>query len=151
MTEDSKQGKAGDGEQIARLVADVYELAGRLRTEGERIAAGAGQTQARWQLMSVVSERPLTVPQAARRLGITRQGAQRTANDLLDAGLAILADNPDHQVSKLLDLTAEGRRALAAITVRAREFDARLEGAASSRDLTQVRRTIADLLAALDP
>lgn len=150
MTGDLRKQEDGDGEQIARLVADVYELAGRLRGEGERIAAEAGQTQARWQLMSVVSDRPLTVPQAARRLGITRQGAQRTANDLLDAGLATLADNPDHQVSKLLELTAEGRRSLAAITARAREFDARLEGAASPRELAKVRRTIADLLAALD-
>jgi DNA-binding MarR family transcriptional regulator len=150
MTEKGESGASGDGEQFARLVADVYELSGRLREEGERIAAGAGQTQARWQLMSVVSERPLTVPQAARRLGITRQGAQRTANDLLEAGLATLVDNPDHQVSKLLELTAAGREALAAITAQAAEFNARLEGAASPRELAAMRRTIAALLAALD-
>jgi DNA-binding MarR family transcriptional regulator len=150
MTQKSDNGTGGDGEEFARLIADVYELSGRLREEGERIAAGAGQTQARWQLMSVVSERPLTVPQAARRLGISRQGAQRTANDLLDAGLAALVENPDHRVSKLLELTAAGCEALAAITVQAGEFNARLEDAAGARDLAKMRRTIADLLAALD-
>jgi DNA-binding MarR family transcriptional regulator len=139
----------GGGEQATRLVADVYELAGRLRDQGERIAAGVGQTQARWQLMSVVSERPLTVPQAARRLGITRQGAHRTANHLVGADLANFVDNPDHRVSRLLELTPAGREVLSAITARAAAFDARLEGAVRPRDLATMRHVIADLLVEL--
>lgn len=66
-------------DEIARLVADVFELAGLLRRSGEVVAAREGHTQARWQLLSVVSDRALTVPQAARRLGVTRQGVQRVA------------------------------------------------------------------------
>lgn len=61
-------------DEMALLVADVFEAAGLLRRSGEAIAATEGQTQARWQLLSVVSEEPLTVAQAARRLGIARQG-----------------------------------------------------------------------------
>jgi DNA-binding MarR family transcriptional regulator len=131
-----------EGREFALLVADVYELAGLLREEGEEIAAAAGQTQARWQLMSVLSERPLTVPQAARRLGITRQAAQRTANELVATGLAELAENPDHLVSKLLALTGPGQMALAAISERAAEFNARLEASIPRRDLTATRRGI---------
>lgn len=138
------------GGEFALLVADVYELAGRLREEGERIAAAVGQTQARWQLMSVVSERPLTVPQAARRLGITRQAAQRTANELTEAGLAGLAENPDHRVSRLLGLTAPGHEALAAITKRAGDFNARLEASVPRRDLTATRRGVRALNSALE-
>ncbi|MGW8557309.1 hypothetical protein [Streptomyces tubercidicus] len=39
-------------EELALLVADVYEAAGALRRAGETLAAAEGQTQARWQLMS---------------------------------------------------------------------------------------------------
>ncbi len=86
-------------DEIARLVADVFELAGLLRRSGEVVAAREGHTQARWQLLSVVSDRALTVPQAARRLGVTRQGVQRVANDLVVCGLAELRHNPDHRTT----------------------------------------------------
>ena len=52
--------------QMPLLVADVYELAGALRSAGERIAATQGQTQARWQVMSVITDDELPVPRIAR-------------------------------------------------------------------------------------
>jgi DNA-binding MarR family transcriptional regulator len=112
--------------EMALLVADVYELAGLLRRSGEVAAAAEGQTQARWQLLSVISDEALTVPQAARRLGVTRQGVQRVANDLTAAGLAEFQSNPDHRTSPLLALTGEGRTVLAAITERAAVVNKRL-------------------------
>ncbi|MFF3417613.1 MarR family winged helix-turn-helix transcriptional regulator [Streptomyces sp. NPDC002698] len=106
-------------DEMALLVADVYEAAGVLRRSGEAIAAAEGQTQARWQVLSAVSDEPLPVARAARRLGITRQGVQRIANDLARDGLADFRPNPDHRSSPLLGLTPRGRRVLAGITDRA--------------------------------
>ncbi|MER5400726.1 MarR family transcriptional regulator [Streptomyces sp. NPDC002599] len=106
-------------DEMALLVADVYEAAGVLRRSGEAIAAAEGQTQARWQVLSAVSDEPLPVARAARRLGITRQGVQRIANDLARDGLADFRPNPDHRNSPLLGLTPRGRRVLAGITDRA--------------------------------
>ncbi|WP_030728708.1 MarR family winged helix-turn-helix transcriptional regulator [Streptomyces sp. NRRL S-237] len=108
-------------DEMALLVADVFEAAGVLRRSGEAIAATEGQTQARWQLLSVVSEEPLTVARAARRLGIARQGVQRVANDLVREDLAVFRPNPDHRGSPLLALTPHGRRVLDKITRRATE------------------------------
>ncbi|MEV6583226.1 MarR family winged helix-turn-helix transcriptional regulator [Streptomyces sp. NPDC051582] len=108
-------------DEMALLVADVYETAGLLRRSGEAIAATEGQTQARWQVMSVVCEDSLTVARAARRLGIARQGVQRVANDLVRENLAVFQPNPDHRGSPLLTLTAEGQRVLGTITTRAAE------------------------------
>ncbi len=102
-------------DEMAMLVADVYELAGLLRRAGEAIAAREGQTQARWQFLSVISDEALTVPQAARRLGVTRQAVQRVANELADDLLVELASNPDHRTSPLCRLTGDGRRILARI------------------------------------
>src|SRR5690348_3108020 len=94
------------------IVADVFELAGRFRADGERIAATVGQTQARWQVMSAASTVPLTVAQIARRLGVTRQNVQRIAGLLVKEGSATFEPNPDHQGSPHLVLTEKGQRAL---------------------------------------
>jgi DNA-binding MarR family transcriptional regulator len=84
---------------FALFVADVFETAGTLRRYGERIAASAGQTQARWQLLSVVSVGDWTVPMAAERIGTSRQAVQRIANELAEEGLATFDDNPHHRRS----------------------------------------------------
>ena len=99
-------------DEMALLIADVYEAAGVLRRWGESLAAAEGQTQSRWQVLSVVSDVPLTVPSAARRLGISRQAVQRTVNELADDRLVRLAPNPDHRTAGLIELTDLGREAL---------------------------------------
>jgi DNA-binding MarR family transcriptional regulator len=106
-------------DELALLIADLFEAAGLFRKLGESIAAAEGQTQARWQLMFVVSETPLTVPQAARRLGTSRQNIQRVAHELVTDNILQTRTNPDHRRSVLLNLTAEGRRVLDRITERA--------------------------------
>ncbi|WP_042434603.1 MarR family winged helix-turn-helix transcriptional regulator [Streptacidiphilus anmyonensis] len=105
-------------DELPLLVADVFEAAGALRRAGETLATAEGQTQARWQLMSAVSEEPQSVARAARRLGVARQGVQRIATNLVGDGLAAFQDNPDHRTSPLLALTDAGRQTLSAITAR---------------------------------
>jgi DNA-binding MarR family transcriptional regulator len=106
-------------ETLPRLIADIYEAAGALRERGERIAAVAGQTQARWQVLSAFSEGDWTVPKVARRLGVTRQAVQRTADQLRADGMIEFKTNPDHARSPLARPTPAGRAALAAITTAA--------------------------------
>lgn len=141
-------------DEMALLVADVYEAAGVLRRSGEAIAAEEGQTQARWQLLSVVSGAPLTVARAARRLGVSRQGVQRVANDLVREELAALRPNPDHRSSPLLALTATGRDVLDRITVRAAEFNDGLAAGISPDEVEAARallRRLIDRAGSQDP
>jgi DNA-binding MarR family transcriptional regulator len=70
-------------------------------------------------VMSVLSEDALTVPQAARRLGTSRQNVQRVANELVAEGILETHHNPDHQTSPLLRLTDAGQAVLKRITLRA--------------------------------
>src|ERR1700689_1994380 len=111
---DTSRAKAA--RQVPIVVADIYELAGRLREHGEAIAATVGQTQARWQVLSAASGRPQTVPQIARVLGVTRQNVQRIADLLVAEGAAEYRDNPDHRASPHLILTKSGRATLERIT-----------------------------------
>ncbi|MER5779578.1 MarR family winged helix-turn-helix transcriptional regulator [Streptomyces sp. NPDC002039] len=133
-------------DEMALLVADVFEAAGVLRRTGEGIAATEGQTQARWQLLSVASENPLTVPQAARRLGVARQGVQRVANDLVHEGLAAFHANPDHKGSPLLALTGNGHRTLEAITSRANRAHGVIAEGISPSELTAARDLLRRLI-----
>ncbi|WP_030771279.1 MULTISPECIES: MarR family winged helix-turn-helix transcriptional regulator [unclassified Streptomyces] len=126
-------------DEMALLVADVFEAAGLLRRSGEAIAATEGQTQARWQLLSAVSEEPLTVAQAARRLGIARQGVQRVANDLVREDLAAFRPNPDHRGSPLLALTPHGHHVLERITVRAADVHRALTADIPGEEIARAR------------
>jgi DNA-binding MarR family transcriptional regulator len=136
-------------DEFALLVADVYELAGALRRAGDALAATEGQTQARWQLMSAVCEHGLTVPQAGRRLGITRQAVQRVANELVADEFAEFTDNPDHQTSPLLVLTDPGRATLAAMNRRARKTNHRMAERAGPDAVAAARDSVRRLLAVL--
>ncbi|MGH6675440.1 MAG: MarR family winged helix-turn-helix transcriptional regulator [Xanthobacteraceae bacterium] len=135
---------------IPIIVADIYELAGRFRERGEAIARTVGQTQAHWQVMSAASDRPHTVPQIARVLGVTRQNVQRIADLLVAEGAAEYRDNPDHRTSPHLVLTVRGRAALGQITKAASGYHARLAHTLSSSDVISLQRGLRRLLAALE-
>ncbi|WP_328400942.1 MarR family transcriptional regulator [Streptomyces sp. NBC_00390] len=137
-------------DEMALLVADVFEAAGALRRLGERTAQTEGLTQARWQVLSVISEEALTVPQAARRLGVSRQNVQRVANDLVELGHASYTDNPDHKGSPLLALTPGGRNVLAKVTERAAERHRTLVRALPEREIAAARGFLRRLLTELD-
>jgi DNA-binding MarR family transcriptional regulator len=113
---------------MALLVADLYEAAGLSRRLGERIAKAEGQTQARWQVLSVVSDGPRTVPQAARRLGTARQAVQRVVGELVREGMLEARDNPDHRTSPLYGLTGPGSDVLQRMNAAAeREHQIQME------------------------
>jgi DNA-binding MarR family transcriptional regulator len=134
------------------LIAEVYELAGRSRATSEGIARRHGQTTARWHVLSVLTDRPATVPGIARRLGLARQSVQRVADDLIAAGCVQAVANPDHQRSPLLQLTAPGRAQLQALTEdAAADRAARLTAAGlTAGQLDGARQVVRALIGALD-
>jgi DNA-binding MarR family transcriptional regulator len=135
--------------QVPIVVADIYELAGRLREHGEAIAATVGQTQARWQVLSAASGRPQTVPQIARVLGVTRQNVQRIADLLVAEDAAEYRDNPDHRASPHLILTKSGRTALERITQAAAGYHAALTQTLSASEVASLQRGLRRLLDAV--
>ena len=135
--------------QVPIIVAGIYELAGRLREHGEAIAATVGQTQARWQVLSAASGRPLTVPQIARVLGVTRQNVQRIADLLVAEGAAEYRDNPDHRASPHLILTKSGRTTLERITQAAAGYHAVLTQKLSASEVASLQRGLRRLLEAV--
>ncbi|MFC5218450.1 MarR family winged helix-turn-helix transcriptional regulator [Streptomyces coerulescens] len=137
-------------DETALLIADVLEAAGALRRLGEETAGAEGLTQARWQVLSVASEEPLTIPQAARRLGVSRQNIQRVANDLVSLGLAAYTPNPDHRSSPLLTVTPQGQESLARLTDRATKMHRSLFAGIPDEEIRATRASLRRLLTELD-
>jgi DNA-binding MarR family transcriptional regulator len=133
-------------DELPLLIADLYEVAGAMRRNGDRLAAVAGQTQARWQVLSVVREGDWTAPRIARRLGITRQAVQRVLDQLAADGLVVAEPNPEHERSSLIRLTHEGRAVLEAITAQARGYHEQLARVLGLEDLQAARRVLRALI-----
>ncbi len=142
---DGRISAGSPAELIPLLVADVFQLAGAFRRLGEEIAGTVGQTQARWQVLSVCSAGSHTVAQIARRLGYARQSVQRTADQLVEDGLARYVTNPDHKTSPLLELTEDGIKAFGQITKGARKWHAALARQIDGHKLETALETIREL------
>jgi DNA-binding MarR family transcriptional regulator len=102
------------------LVLATFRLNGALLQAGDELVRDLGLTSARWQVIGAVAlaGRPLTVPQIARRMGLTRQAVQRIVNDLAAEGLVTLEENPDHKRARLVLLSAAGTAAFAEASER---------------------------------
>lgn len=98
------------GEAATELILSAFRANGLLLDAGDLLGADEGLTSARWQVLGAVAlaERPLTVPQIARRMGLTRQSVHATVNRLVRDGFLELGPNADHRRSPLVGLTMQG-------------------------------------------
>lgn len=150
MAAPNKDGLQERAALVPLVVADVYQLAGQLRRDAERLARRIGQTQARWQVLSAASAEPATVAQIARRLGIARQNVQRVADLLLEERLARLEPNPHHKSSPFVVLTEAGRAALDKLTANAKAWHRELARELSPAELAGARRVLRRLCTVLE-
>jgi DNA-binding MarR family transcriptional regulator len=102
-----------EGEALTELVLLVFRLNGRFLEAAERIAAPAGLTAARWQVLGAILSEPKSVAGIARDMGLARQSVQRLADILAVEGLAEYRANPAHKRAKLLTMTDAGSDAVA--------------------------------------
>lgn len=95
---------------VTELTLTVFRLNGVLLHWGDQRVAPLGLTSARWQMLGaiVLAGTPLTAPQIGAAMGVTRQGAQKQLNLLLDQGLIEARANPAHRRSPLYLLTPRG-------------------------------------------
>jgi DNA-binding MarR family transcriptional regulator len=108
------------GVAVTDLILSTFRANGLLLGAGDHLSADEGLTSARWQVLGAVAlaERPLTVPQIARRMGLTRQSVHATVRRLVRERLLELAPNQDHRRSALVGLTKQGLAKYRAIDAR---------------------------------
>jgi DNA-binding MarR family transcriptional regulator len=112
--------RTANGELATRIILSTFRANGLLVAIGDRLSGDEGLTTARWQVVGAVAlaNRPLTVPQIARRMGLTRQSVHATVKRLAGEGLVELVANADHRRSHLVRLTELGADSYAAIDRR---------------------------------
>jgi DNA-binding MarR family transcriptional regulator len=105
------------GEKATEVILSTFRANGLLLAAGDRLAAEYDLTSARWQVLGAIAlaQRPLTVPQVARRMGLTRQTVHTTVSRLVADGLVELVPNADHRRSQLVSVTELGRAKYRAI------------------------------------
>jgi DNA-binding MarR family transcriptional regulator len=98
------------GKAATELILSAFRANGLLLDAGDLLSADEGLTSARWQVLGAIAlaDRPLTVPQIARRMGLTRQSVHATVNRLVRDGFLELGPNADHRRSPLVGLTKQG-------------------------------------------
>ncbi len=98
------------------IIWKVRRLARALTARSDEMLRPFGLTAAeRAVLEFLYPDAAMTVPQIARRFQVSRQHIQVNVNSLVDRGLLILTENPDHARSPLLGLTNKGVTTFAAI------------------------------------
>jgi DNA-binding MarR family transcriptional regulator len=139
--------RTAEGGAATAVVLQIFRVNGLLLADGNRLAAAEGLTAARWQVLGAVAlaGRPLTVPQIARRMGLTRQAVQESVNHLLAEALAEARDNLDHRRSPLIGLTELGSQKYTAVDQRQARWINELAAGLQIADLTAAARVLGEL------
>ncbi|MCR9245136.1 MAG: MarR family transcriptional regulator [bacterium] len=108
----ARANRTPSGEALTRLILQSFQLHGLLGAAGDELTEPWGLSSAKWKVLGATAEagQPLHVAQIGRNMGLTRQGVQRTVNDLEKAGLVQLVENPDHRRARLVQLTRRGQK-----------------------------------------
>jgi DNA-binding MarR family transcriptional regulator len=136
-----------EGEAATDVILRIFRTNGLFLAAGDLLAAEEGLTSARWQVLGAVAlaGRPLTVPQIARRMGLTRQSVQASVNRLLGDGLLETEENPDHRRSRLIRLTDEGQAKYAGLDRRQIRWINELAAGLKTSELSTVVRILDEL------
>jgi DNA-binding MarR family transcriptional regulator len=104
---------SASGKAFTELVLEVFRFNGLLVFVGDRMTKAIGLSTARWQTLGAMAlaEKPLTVAEIARNMGLQRQSVQRTVNMLVSTGMVATHENPNHQRARLVSFTKKGRAA----------------------------------------
>jgi DNA-binding MarR family transcriptional regulator len=141
-----------EGDAATEVVLSTFRANGLFLAAGDLLAAEEGLTSARWQVLGALAlaGRPLTVPQIARRMGLTRQSVQASVNRLLGDGLVDTAENPDHRRSPLIRLTDRGSARYAAVQRRQARWINELAAGMQVSELSTATRVLQQLGNRLD-
>jgi DNA-binding MarR family transcriptional regulator len=140
------------GETATKLILSTFRANGLLVDAGDVLSADLGLSSARWQVLGAIAlaERPLTVPQIARRMGLTRQSVHATVKRLVGDGFVELAPNADHRRSPFVALTRSGRAQYEAMDRRQVAWINRLTRGIRRSDLAVAGRVLEELCRRLE-
>lgn len=99
-------------DDVTDIILEVFRLNGCLIESGNALVKDLDLTSARWQVIGALNLKgePMTVPDIARSMGLTRQSVQRLVNELSEKGVVAFEKNIRHKRSKNVVLTDKGKK-----------------------------------------
>lgn len=137
---------------LTDIMLTVFRVNGRLLEKGDQLVEPLNLTSARWQVLGAVAlaGKPLSAPQIAETMGITRQGAQKQLNKLEEDGFFEQSLNPRHQRSPLYALTGLGNRTYSKVMALEAVWANGLVAGLSLQDLKNTLQTLNAVYERLD-
>jgi DNA-binding MarR family transcriptional regulator len=144
--------RTAEGEAATEVILSTFRANGLLLAAGDLLAGDAGLTSARWQVLGAIAlaQGPLTVPQIARRMGLTRQSVHATVRRLAADRLIELGANADHRRSPLVSLTDLGQERYRAMDEGQASWVNRLADGVRPSDLETTARVLGELCRRLE-
>jgi DNA-binding MarR family transcriptional regulator len=138
------------GDALTDLIIAVFRLDGGLMGIAQQLAGAGGLTATEWRVLGGVLDEPHSVAEIGRLMGMTRQGVQRVADELVHRGLAEYRPNPAHRRAKLLACTQAGYWAIRQIALVQRPWADRVAAKIGATELQEMLTTVRRILAALE-
>lgn len=144
--------RTAKGEKLTDLILAIFRANGLLLNAGDALVAPLALTSARWQILGAIAlaASPQSAPRIAATMGVTRQGAQRQINLLVDDGLIEALANPANRRSPLFRLTKKGEAAYADIDAIQAEWVNGMATDIPAGDLETASRVLQRLLEHLE-
>jgi len=129
---------------VSETVVALFQANGKMLEWGDAFAASFGLTSARWQILGAIARagQKQTAPQIAEQMGVSRQGAQKQLNLLVDDGLIERLPNPSHQRSPHYRLTEAGSALFEQVNAAWQLHAAESSRAFTASDLKATLRTL---------
>jgi DNA-binding MarR family transcriptional regulator len=138
------------GDSLTDVIIATFRLSGRLMDIAQRLAHAGDLTATEWRVLGGVLEQPHSVAEIGRLMGMTRQGVQRVADQLVDRGLAEYRPNPAHRRAKLLACTHAGDWAIRQIALVQRPWADQIAAHIGAPELQQTLTTMRRIVATLE-
>ncbi|WP_329295464.1 MarR family winged helix-turn-helix transcriptional regulator [Streptomyces pseudovenezuelae] len=143
-------------DELGHRVSEVFDLVGALYRRGlrklEQDEAVAGvSVGVRSVLVLLHRYGPMTVPQMARIMALTRQFVQRMTNEAMERGWTEATPNPAHQRSSLIRITDDGGAVITAILAREHALNRQVGGGElTDAELRACVRVLKEMLRTFD-
>lgn len=132
---------------LNNIVVKVFQLKTLLMERGDQLVNPFGLTSTQWQILGAISisAKPITVPQIADFMGITRQGVQKQINQLIAEKMCQPHINPKHLRSPQYALTAKGNEIFQQIMAMSNKWMLNLSENLQAEDLAATLRVLTAL------
>jgi DNA-binding MarR family transcriptional regulator len=126
------------------LMRECFRLNRGLLEAAQRLTEGMDITGAQWGVLTALghADRPGTVAETARRMGLARQSVQRVADLLVEKGLLQYLPNPDDKRSKLAVVTELGEDFLTRLQDRQQQWVQEIVGAHKDSEIVAATRLL---------